>query len=190
MDYQRIAPMMTNLWSPIAAVSSSWEGTDNAQIAVAIAGASIVPARPRVIVQIYKTNFTHELVLKKKAFALNFLRRDQLELMHQLGFTSGRQKDKLTGVRYHAGMTGSPIFEDCFGYLDCQVINAMDGGDMTCFLAEVVDGESYGGEPLWWSYARSAMPKEWNEEWEKKIQREIRTSLKRMDKIERAGWQP
>ena len=188
MDYASIAPMMSQLWAPIAAVSTVWQGKANAQIALAIGGASIVPDRPRVIAQLYKTNYTHELVLQSKVFALNFLHRDQLQLLTDLGLSSGRDRDKLAGIEYRTGVTGSPIFDDSFGCLDCKVINAMDGGDMTCFLADVVDGESHGGEAMTWPYARTAVPKEWLEEYGRKIQKEIQASLGRMDSIDRGAF--
>ena len=70
MEYKRIAPMMTHLWSPMAAVTSCWEGKLNAQIVVAIGGASIVPSQPRVVVQIYKRNFSHGQIYRSGAFAL------------------------------------------------------------------------------------------------------------------------
>lgn len=188
MDYARIAPVMSQLWAPLAAVSTAWRGRGNAQIALAIAGASIVPSRPRVAVQLYKTNLTHELVLQSGVFALNFLRTDQLDLVRDLGFVSGRDRDKLASVPHRAGDTGSPVFESCFGYLDCRVVNAMDGGDMTCFLAEVVDGDTHGGEALTWAHARASLPAEWLREWERKVRGEVQVSLGRMDAIDRTPW--
>ena len=188
MDYSRIAPIMSQLWAPIAAVSTVWRGKANAQIALAIGAASIVPDRPRVAVQLYKTNYTHELVLQSKVFALNFLRTDQLQLLRDLGFVSGRDRDKLDTVSYRTAATGSPLFSDCFANLDCRVVNAMDGGDMTCFLAEVVDGDTYGGEAMTWAYARCAIPSEWAEEYGRKIEREIEASRGRIDSIDRSPW--
>ncbi|MCH8801348.1 MAG: flavin reductase family protein [Chloroflexi bacterium] len=191
MDYADIAPMMGTLWSPLAAVTSHWQGRDNVQMAVAIAAASIVPDRPRVAVQLYKTNLSHDMVLSGGAFALNFLRPDQLDLIGDFGLVSGRERDKLDGVAQTKGMSGSPLLTDCFGYLDCRVINAMDGGDMTCFLAEVVDGKTLSqGEPLWWRDARRKLPPEWLERWENKQSSEIATSRATMDKISRTPWQP
>ena len=191
MDYADIAPMLGTLWSPLAAVTSHWQGRDNVQMAVAIAAASIVPDRPRVAVQLYKTNLSHDMVLSGGAFALNFLRPDQLDLIGDFGLVSGRERDKLDGVAQTKGMSGSPLLTDCFGYLDCRVINAMDGGDMTCFLAEVVDGKTLSqGEPLWWRDARRKLPPEWLERWENKQSSEIATSRATMDKISRTPWQP
>ncbi len=191
MEYADIASMMGTLWSPLAAVTSRWQGRDNAQIAVAIAAASIVPDRPRVAVQLYKTNLSHEMVLAGGAFALNFLRPDQLDLVGDFGLVSGRYRDKLAEVATTTGSSGSPLLAECFGYLDCRVINAMDGGDMTCFLADVLDGKTLAqGEPLWWRDARRQLPAEWTAQWEKKQSSEIATSRSTMDNINRTPWQP
>lgn len=189
MEYSEIAPMMGTLWSPLAAVTSSWQGKDNVQMAVAIAAASIVPDRARVAVQLYKTNLSHDMVFSSGAFALNFLRPDQLNLIGDFGLVSGRDEDKLEGVGKTTGKSGSPLLTDSFGYLDCQVINAMDGGDMTCFLADVMEGKTLSqGEPLWWRDARRKLPPEWLELWGNKQASEIVTSRATMDQISRTPW--
>ena len=183
--------MMGTLWSPLAAVTSRWQGRDNVQIAVAIAAASIVPDRPRVAVQLYKTNLSHEMVLAGGVFALNFLRPDQLDLVGDFGLVSGRDRDKLAEVATTTGSSGSPLLAECFGYLDCRVINAMDGGDMTCFLADVLDGKTLAeGEPLWWRDARRQLPSEWMTRWENQQSSEIATSRATMDSIDRTPWKP
>lgn len=185
MDYAKIAPIMGNLWSPIAAVSSNWRGQDNAQICVSIGGASIVAERPRVITQIYKTNHSHEMIMGSGAFALNFPRADQLDWIDRFGMRSGRDCNKLEGLDYRAGETGSPLFADCWGWLDCRVVNAMDGGDLTCFLAEVVDGLTVSdGEPLWWRDARQRMPEEWMRAYGEKQAGEVAASRAQMSSID------
>ena len=191
VEYKAIAPIMGQLWSPIAAVTTSCEGKVNVQIAVSIGAASIVPDQPRVVVQIYKGNYSHQLVHQRRAFALNFLRKDQLHLIKAFGFVSGKDHDKLAGVDYDVKGTGSPILRDCWGYLDCRVVNAMDGGDMTCFLADVVEGSVMGeGGPLWWHDARRELPEEWREEWDRKISAEIQVSRRQMDQIDYTPWSP
>ncbi len=191
IDPQRLAPLMGRLWAPLAAVTTACDGKANAQIAVSIAAASIVPSRPRITVQIYKSNYSHQLIQASGIFAVNFLRQDQLALIKQLGLVSGRDTDKLAGVDCRQGATGSPILSRCWGYLDCRVVNAMDGGDMTCFLADVLEGDSLSDEePLWWRNARRLLPLEWAAEWDRRIAAEIQVSLGRMDHIQRDPWQP
>ncbi len=190
MQYAKIAPIMSRLWGPLAAVSTVWEGKANAQIALAIGGASIVPEQSRVVVQLYKHNYTNELARRSRVFCLNFLRKDQLQLMHHLGFTSGRDRDKLAAAPYRVGVTGSPVLLDCYGYLDCRVVNAMDGGDMTCFLAEVVDGDTFRpeAEQLWWDYVKKVMPAEWWEQWRKKMDVDVAWSRAHMSGIQGSPW--
>lgn len=191
VDYRAIAPIMGRLWSPLAAVTSSWQGRVNAQIAVAIAAASIVPERPRVLVQIYKENYSHQLIYESRAFGLNFLRPDQLPLIREFGFVSGAERDKLAGVDYSAQVTGSPILADCAGWLDCRVVNGMDGGDMTVFLAEVVAGYAAPDtEMLTWREARRRIPADWNREWDIKIEGDMAVSRRRMDGIDYTAWRP
>jgi len=191
VDSAPISAMMGQLWSPIVAVTSQWQGKTNAQIAVSVGAASVVPEKPRVVIQIYKANYSWELIQHSGALALNFLRPDQLQLIKDFGLVSGLDGDKLSEVAHRSGLTGSPILQNCWGYLDCRVINAMDGGDMTCFLGEVVDGGTVSeSEPLWWPEARRMIPAAWNQEWDAKIAEQIQKSTHLMDQIDYTPWNP
>ena len=185
MDYATIAPIMGNLWSPLAVVTSHWQGRDNAQLCLSIGGASIVPERPRVVTQIYKTNLSHEMIMGSRAFALNFPKKEQLDWIDRFGMHTGRDRNKLEGLDYKRRETGSPILTDCWGWLDCRVVNAMDGGDMTCFLAEVVDGLTISDDlPLWWRDARQLMPEDWMQAYLEKQAGEVAHSRAGMSEID------
>ena len=189
MDYERISPLLGRLWSPLAAVTSQWEGQVNAQICMAISNASIVPQRPRVLVQIYKGNYSHHLIYGSGAFALNFLGRNQLDLLREFGFYSGRDKDKLASIAYDTGVTGSPLLKNCWGYLDCRVVNAMDGGDLTCFLADVAEGDVLmNDDPLGAREARRMIPTDWNEQWDNRLEENVEISRKTMESIDYTLW--
>ena len=184
--------LLGGLSAPLAAVSTRYGATVNAQIAVAIAPASIVPHRPRLIVQLYHTNYTCQLVAAAGVMAVNFLNYDQLPLVWQLGMHSGRHGNKLAGIPYQTGVTGSPLLAGCFGYLDCRVVNAMDGGDLTAFLVEALAAETAaaGGRRMTWREARPRLPQRWAAEWERKIAAEIALSQEQMGQINPAPWRP
>ena len=101
---------------------------------------------------------------------------------------SGRRADKMRQVPYTAGVTGSPLIEGSFGHLDCRVVNAMDGGDMTAFLVEVLSARTNGGERMTWRDARPRLPQHWTDEWDRKIAGEIETSLANMGQVDPAAW--
>ena len=188
VDPADVGPLLGGLSAPLAAISTRAGDIINAQIAVAITAASIVPKRPRLIVQIYHTNYTHELIVSSGVMAINFLESDQLPLIWQLGMHSGRDVDKFEGVGYASGTTGSPLLEGCYGFLDCRVVNAMDGGDMTAFLVEAVTGRTNGGHRMTWREARPRLPQKWADEWDRKIAAEIDVSLATMGGIDPAAW--
>ena len=189
MDYDRISPLLGRLWSPLAAVTSKWEGQVNGQICMAISNAPIIPQRPRVLVQIYKGNYSHHLIYGSGAFALNFLGKHQLDLLREFGFFSGRDKDKLASIAYDTGVTGSPVLKNCWGYLDCRVVNAMDGGDLTCFLADVEEGDvQMDGDPLLAREARRMIPPDWNDQWDSRLQENVEISQKIIEHIDYTPW--
>ena len=188
IDPADCGPMLAGLSAPLAAVSVRSGDVVNAQIAVAITAASIVLHRPRLIVQIYHTNYTHDLIAASGVLAVNFLDREQLPLIWELGMRSGRDADKMRPVPYSTGVTGSPLIEGSFGYLDCRVVNAMDGGDMTAFLVEVLSARTNGGERMTWRDARPRLPQYWADEWDRKIAGEIEVSLASMGQVDPAAW--
>lgn len=147
------------LWGPVVVVTSRHDDRQSGQIAISCISASIVPGRPRVQASLWKLNLTHDLVALSGTLAVHTLRRDQTELVKHFGLQSGRQADKLAGLAWRPGETGAPILEDCHGWLEGRVVNALDGGDMTTFLVDVTDGEVTGDAAglMTWSYLRENM---------------------------------
>ena len=188
LDPADVGPLLGGLSAPLAAISTRAGDVSNAQIAVAVTAASIVPQRPRLIIQIYRTNYTHDLIAASGVLAINFLETSQLPLIWELGMHSGRDGDKLEGVSYTTGATGSPLLQGCYGFLDCRVVNAMDGGDMTAFLVEALAARTNGGQRMTWREARPRLPGRWADEWDRKIAGEIDVSLSAMGAIDPAAW--
>ena len=193
MSKQEGASVAGIFWSlaPVVAITSSWQGKVNAQIAVTVITASIVHDVPRLIVGIWKGNFTHEFIVNSRAFAVHLLNRGQLQLVKNFGFYTGREREKLKNVPYSLGTTGSPILKEAHSYADCRVINAMDGGDMTGFLVDVVDGGIItGGEWMTLDYFYYAAPPEWIAEYGEKLTRSVAFSLERIHRISYVPWSP
>jgi flavin reductase (DIM6/NTAB) family NADH-FMN oxidoreductase RutF len=168
MDFAAIRRITSRLWGPVCAVTAAHEGEAGGQIAVGVLSASILPEHPRVLVQIWKANRTHDLVAASRAFAVHPLAADDADLVRQLGFRSGHDgADKLDGLAWMAGVTGSPILAAPLGFIECRVVGTLDATDMTIFLGEVIAGEWRGGEtPMVQAYEMiGAMPPEWQEEY-------------------------
>src|SRR5213594_3656081 len=163
--------LLRNLTSPIVAITCERAGKGNGMISDSAVRASIAPTVPRLSVYIHKFNFSHDLIFETGRFVLHLLRDDQFELIHRLGFESGRARDKLAGIAHRPGTLGVPVLDDCYAHFECRVANVMDTGSSTCFLGDVVD-VGYGsaghavGSVMTAAYFRANMPPEWRGEYE------------------------
>jgi flavin reductase (DIM6/NTAB) family NADH-FMN oxidoreductase RutF len=125
------------LWVVTARAGSARGGL----IATFVCQASIVPELPRVLVGIAKQHHTWKLIEASNAFALHLLEDKHLDRVWRFGLQSGRETDKLEGLIFRDGATGSPLLTDALGWLDCRVEARLDSGDRTVYLAEVLDAE-------------------------------------------------
>ena len=170
MHPDEIYQLLRNFTSPVVALTSQRGDKPNGMILDSAVRASIVPTIPRLSVYIHKFNFSHDIVYETGQFVLHLLRTDQYDLIHQLGFVSGRTADKLAAIPHRPGTIGVPILEDCYAYFECRVINRMDTGSSTCYLADVVDvgrGTRDAGEVMTAAYFRAHLPPEWKGDYER-----------------------
>ena len=129
--------LLRNLTSPVVAITSLRDPKRNGLITDSALRASIVPAVPRVVIFIHKFNLSHDLIFDTGRFVLHLLREDQMDVVHRLGFVSGRTRDKLADIPHRLGELGAPVLADCYAHFECEVANAMDAGSSTCFLGDV-----------------------------------------------------
>ena len=90
--------LLRNFTSPVVAITSERAGKRNGMISDSAARASIVPTIPRLSVYVHKFNLSHDMIYETGRLVLHLLRQDQFDLIHRLGFVSGRTTDKLADV--------------------------------------------------------------------------------------------
>jgi flavin reductase (DIM6/NTAB) family NADH-FMN oxidoreductase RutF len=91
-------------------------------------------------VSINPHNASYELLHATGGFTVNVLKQGQLDLARRLGTTSGRDQDKLAGIRSHPGRLGSPILDDALAYFECELMGRTRAGDHELVLGRVIDG--------------------------------------------------
>lgn len=131
------------LWSisyGLYVVTSAVDDRMNGQIANTVIQACAEP--PRILVAINKGNYTHEFIDRSGVFAASVLERDTtLAFIGRFGFNSGRDMDKLEGVPWERGVTGSPLVTQfAVSVMEARVYGRADAGTHTVFLADVVAG--------------------------------------------------
>ena len=105
-----------------------------------------------------KNNYTTEFISKTGAFAVSVLHKDTSpEIFGRFGYKSGKDIDKLEGMKVIYGETGVPIIlNECIAYLECRVVQTVDAGTHLIFIGELVQSEitDDSKEPITYQYYR------------------------------------
>lgn len=178
----RATDILSAFWAPLCAIGSHGVGGPNAQVAVSVFGASIVPERPRLLVVLHKTNLTHDLVAEAGTLAVTALSAESAALLEPLGMVSGREnRQKLDGLEYRVTDAGDPYFPAGVAMLTCEVLDSHDLGDATSFLVAVREVEGLaGGNPLSWQDAKAIVGDDFLAHWAEKSASERAAAFKAM----------
>ena len=102
-----------------------------------------------VLICVDKTTHTQRMLDLGGVFALNILSEEQEPLSRTFATKGEPEAGTLRGQPFRLGETGAPILDGCLAYLECRVVNVMDGGDHSIFLGEVVsEGVEQEKRPL------------------------------------------
>jgi flavin reductase (DIM6/NTAB) family NADH-FMN oxidoreductase RutF len=84
---------------------------------------------------------SYPLLHAGRGFAVNVLKQGQEDLARRFGTRSGRDEDKLAGIRWRPGRAGAPILEDALAYFDCELAGGTPAGDHELVLGRVIGGK-------------------------------------------------
>lgn len=123
-------------------------GKDNGCVVNTVEQVTVTPNR--VAVTVDKKNLTHHMILATKEFSVSVLSESAtFGLFQRFGFQSGRTVDKFEGYSgVERGENGIlHLTEGCNAWLNCRVVDTVDLGTHTLFLADVLDGDMLSEVP-------------------------------------------
>lgn len=127
----------------------------------------------RVSIAVLNSNYTCGMIKESKRFNISIMDKNtKYNVVEHFGTKSGRDIDKFATMSYKVDKDGFPYFEEnCCSYLACKVIDMMELGSHTLFVAEVIDSVVLNdAEPLTYAYYQSNIkPKTEKVNTEKKI---------------------
>jgi len=129
---------------PVVLVTAAYKGRMNV---MAAAWTTPISSRPPLVgVAIHLGRFTHDLIKRSGEFALNIPGRPLADKVRLCGSVSGEDvedKFKLAGLTpVEAKYISAPLIEECLGHLECAVVEAIELGDHTLFVGEVVAAQA------------------------------------------------
>ncbi len=96
---------------------------------------------PQVVIGVSPRRYSHDLIAEQGEFVVNSPGFEIAAKAHICGTKSGRSLDKFA----EAGLTPKPaqrvrppLIEECYGHIECEVVNRVTCGDHTLFVGEVV----------------------------------------------------
>lgn len=137
-----------NLTYGVYLLSASENGKDNACI---INTAVQVANNPtRITIAAIKGNLTHDMILSTGKFNLSSITTDApFSLFQHFGMQSGRDVDKFTEFKEIARSKNGLYYLTRYAnaFLSLEVIDSVDLGSHTLFIAELKDGEVLSSDP-------------------------------------------
>jgi flavin reductase (DIM6/NTAB) family NADH-FMN oxidoreductase RutF len=114
---------------------------------------------PLVVNCVKQDSGSHEMLKKTGVFAVSFLDSEQKDMAAKFFQPKRRTGNKFEDVEFYLGQeTSCPIISDSLGYIECRVVDAVEKGDHTVYVAEVVgagihrDGNQLLLENTGWQY--------------------------------------
>ena len=96
---------------------------------------------PQVCIGIAPERYSHDLILDQGEFVVNSPSISLKEKMHLCGIKSGRDHDKFNEfglTPLPAKKVKPPLIAECFGHIECKVVNHITCGDHTLFVGEAL----------------------------------------------------
>lgn len=108
-----------------------------------------------VAVSVNHSNYTNEMIKKNGLFTVSVLsEKTEGKVIGALGYSSGKNTDKLSGISYKVLREGVPVIkEDICCWFLCRVSGSSETSTHTVFIAEVIAGsEEFYGTPMTYRY--------------------------------------
>ncbi|MDR2737233.1 MAG: flavin reductase [Gracilibacteraceae bacterium] len=110
----------------------------------------------QIAVALNKKNLTHDYVQRSGKIGVSVLHQQGHTLAARFGYSSGRDGDKFAGAAVHRGRSGVLLMNEALTTLQADVVQKVDAGTHTLFLAEVTAGEVlFEGEPMTYAFYRA-----------------------------------
>jgi flavin reductase (DIM6/NTAB) family NADH-FMN oxidoreductase RutF len=146
-DPESLRRAMRRWVAGVTVVSSTFNGELHGMTVSSFTSISATP--PMILVSLERGSRTHAVVSQSGFFGVTLLASGQDALSDRFAGRTGLESDRFSGLETFSLVSDSPLIPGALAYFDCRVVEAVDAGTSTVFLAEVMAAQSIDdGEPL------------------------------------------
>ena len=135
MDTNSLRKVMGQFATGVTVITTTFEGTKYGFTANSYTSVSLKPAM--VLFCLDKKSEGYEYFKQGKCFAVNFLSKKQEEVSNRFANFRLDAEARFADLELQTDFSGSPILKDSLGWIDCNLVKIVDGGDHWIFLGEV-----------------------------------------------------
>jgi len=143
---EELKQVMRNWTSGVAIVSSAFQGIYHGMTVNSFTSVTIEP--PIIVISLANNTRTCDLVKKSHEFGVTILSSLQKEISDRFAGKVGDNEDRFAGLKTFSLKSPSFLITGGLAWVDCVVINEINLGISTLFIAEVVASKTDRGDPL------------------------------------------
>jgi flavin reductase (DIM6/NTAB) family NADH-FMN oxidoreductase RutF len=135
---QRPVDLFRRLTTGVYVIGTAHAGRTNAFTAAWLTQVSFNPLL--LALSINPEGASYPLLRESGVFSVNVLDETQVALAVHFGTVSGRNADKLAGMRWSPGQLGAPVLDAAAAFLECRVTTSTPAGDHVVIIGHVAGG--------------------------------------------------
>jgi flavin reductase len=103
----------------------------------------------QILVCVDRLALTHKFLHERRAFGINILAEDHEAIARYFARTD-QDPEAATriGIKFESSERGTPLLSDTLVQLDCDLVSAIESGDHSIFIGQVVEMRLREGQPL------------------------------------------
>ncbi|MBN9623319.1 MAG: flavin reductase [Actinobacteria bacterium] len=142
-DRDAFRDVVGRLASGVTILTAHSQGHDFGMTASAVVSLSLEP--PMMLACVHRKAPTRQAISDSGTFAINVLDENQAHIAERFGAPAD---DKFSGLELERGAGEVPVLAGALAHLECSVVEDVEGGTHSVFLAKVDLAEAREGAPL------------------------------------------
>jgi len=134
-DPTRFRQVLGRFATGVTIVTVCKDNVKRGMTANAFSSVSLNP--PLILISVDKKADTHGMLMEANAFCVNILPEHRRDWSDWWAGKAPKDADQFADIPHSSKATGSPVLDDCLGFIDCNIWARYDGGDHTLFVGEV-----------------------------------------------------
>ena len=139
MDPDKLRHIMRQWTTGVSLVTSASGSERQGMTVSSFTSVSLTP--PLILVCLETAATTRQLIADKRSFAVSILAQDQAMISDRFAGRLPNLDDRFSGLEVRLTTSGHPVPVGVLAYFDCRVVDELEAGTHTIYVAEVIGGD-------------------------------------------------